>query len=118
MTERIVQSANIPIHTAIGPKWKALTRNIQSATRQHHMVIVDVIMENLTSPAALSPYAITKEQVHTSGFAIVIAVTISKHISALTCSIPASQVTGLVIASTSIQDTIIPISAIPVSFTI
>ena len=71
-----VQSANIPYHTAIGPIENVCTSQIHNATRQHHMVHTDTNIENLTSPAALIPYAGTKESTHASGFAIVIAPTI------------------------------------------
>lgn len=59
-----VQSANIPYHTAIGPILNTLTRPIHNATLQHHIVVIDVIIENFTSPAALIPYAGTNENTH------------------------------------------------------
>ena len=55
MTARMVQSVNMPIHTAIGPKPNCLHRKIQRLTRNAHIVTQEVHMENFTSPAALSP---------------------------------------------------------------
>ena len=91
---RIVQSANIPYHTPIGPIPNIRISAILSATRQPHIVIIEVIIENHTSPAALIPYAGTKDNTQTSGFTIVIAPTISIHIRALSVSIPPSLVIG------------------------
>ena len=54
---RTVQSANIPIHTAIGPKPYTRHKNIVKLTRHNHMLAHDVIIENFTSPAARIPYA-------------------------------------------------------------
>ena len=76
------------------------------------MVIMDVVMENLTSPAALNPYAGTNEPVHINGLTIVIAVIISIHNAALVLSIPAITVTGLNMAYTKRHDMVIPTSAI------
>lgn len=54
-TPLTAQSVNMPYQTAIGPIWNARTRKTQSATLRHHMVTVEVIMENRTSPAARIP---------------------------------------------------------------
>ena len=54
-TPRSVQSANIPIHTAIGPNPKKRIRHTHKSTRQNHIVRLDTIMENFTSPAARIP---------------------------------------------------------------
>ena len=79
--------------------------------------MVETIIENLTSPAARSPYPITNDPTHTSGFTIVMATIISKHSAADSDSIPASHVTGFVIARTKRQEHKIPTHAIPVSYT-
>ena len=50
-----VQSVNIPIHTAIGPQPKKRMSTIVRNTRQIHIVMEEVIMENYTSPAARIP---------------------------------------------------------------
>ena len=52
---RTVQSVNIPIHTAIGPKPLKRMRYTQRQNRKAHMVMQEVSMENFTSPAALRP---------------------------------------------------------------
>ena len=118
ITALMVQSANIPIHTAIGPKWYTRTRKIHSATLHSHIVSVDTIIEKRTSPAALIPYAIINEPTHTRGLTIVIALSISMHNDAEALSIPARYVTGLLIASTNRHETNMPAHATFVSFTI
>ena len=113
---RTVQSANIPIQTPIGPKPMTLIRNTQRQNLHAHIVQQDVIMENFTSPAARSPYPGTNAMVHTSGFMIVIHITIWKHISALSFSMPPRIVTGFVSANTIRQLVSTTISAITQSF--
>ena len=81
-----------------------------------HIVQQDVIMENFASPAALNPYAGTNDITHTSGFTIVIHITIWKHIFALSGSIPPRIVIGFVSAKTITQLAAITISAITQSF--
>ena len=54
-TPLTAQSVNIPYHTAMGPMLKNLTKKTHSATRRHHMVKIEVIMEKRTSPAARIP---------------------------------------------------------------
>jgi hypothetical protein len=73
-------------------------------------------MENFASPAALNPYAGTNDITHTSGFTIVIHITIWKHIFALAGSMPPRTVTGLINANTSRQLTMIATSAITLNF--
>ncbi len=89
-----------------------------SATRQPHMIQTEAIIENFTSPAARSPYGSPNAPTHTNGFTTVIAITSSKHICAASASMPASHVTGFVIASTKKHDTNVPIPAMHISFTI
>ena len=121
-----VQSANIPYHTAIGPILNTLTRPIHNATLQHHIVVIDVIIENFTSPAVMAAMGsiLTNKYAeglpgkrYYGGLYIVIAPTISIHILALSVSIPPRTVIGRTSAYTIIQDTIIPISAIPHNLT-
>ena len=50
-----VQSVNIPTHTAIGPQLKKRMSTTVRNTRQVHIVMDEVIMENFTSPAARIP---------------------------------------------------------------
>ena len=52
---RMVQSANMPIQTAMGPKPRTRIRKTARVTRQAHMEVQDRIMENRTSPAARRP---------------------------------------------------------------
>lgn len=68
---RTVQSANIPIHTAIGPKPYTRHKNIVKLTRHNHMLAHDVIIENFTSPAARIPYAGMNDNTHDIGLVIV-----------------------------------------------
>ena len=49
------QSSPIAIQTAIGPMPTTRIRNMQSATLIVHMMIIELIIENFMSPAALSP---------------------------------------------------------------
>ena len=67
---RTDQSVNMPIHTAIGPKWNCRTRKMQSATRLTHILMQETVMEYLTSPEARIPKAGTKDIVQTTGLTI------------------------------------------------
>ena len=111
-----VQSANIPIHTPIGPNPITRIRNTHRQNLHAHIVQQDVIIENFASPAALMPYAGINDIIHTSGFTIVIHITIWKHIFALAGSMPPRTVTGPVTANTSKQLTMIATSAITLNF--
>ena len=70
------QSANIPIHTAIGPIPNPLARIIARSTLQNHIESTDTVIVNFTSPAARNPYAGMKENTYATGLTIVIQVTI------------------------------------------
>ena len=83
----------------------------------HHMVSIERIMENFTSPAARMPYAGMKENVQKIGFTMVMTITIRIQSAALSGSNPASMVTGFTIASTNRQDKRTTTQAYPVSFT-
>ena len=111
-----VQSANIPIHTPIGPNPITRIRNTHRQNLHAHIVQQDVIIENFASPAALNPYAGTNDITHISGFTIVIHITIWKHIFALSGSIPPRIVIGFVSTKTITQLAAITISAITQSF--
>ena len=76
MIPRTVQSANIPIHTAIGPIPNPLASTMERSTLQSHMESTETVIVNFTSPAALNPYAGINEKTHTIGFTMVIQVTI------------------------------------------
>ena len=76
MIPRTDQSANIPIHTAIGPIPNPLARIIARSTLQNHIESTDTVIVNFTSPAARNPYAGMKENTHATGLTIVIQVTI------------------------------------------
>ena len=115
---RTVQSVNIPIHTAIGPKPLKRIRYTQRQKRNVHIVIQDVIIENFTSPAARSPYGGINARVHTIGLTTVIQDIIWKHILALSGSIPPSFVTGMVKANTKRQLATTMISARTLNFLI
>ena len=92
---RIPQSENIPIQTPIGPIPTALIKKVARDTRQSHMEQVLRIIENLTSPAALSPYAGVKENGQNKGFTIVTQPNIYTQRAALSVLMPARAVTGL-----------------------
>ena len=62
MIPRTDQSANIPIHTAIGPIPNPLARIIARSTLQNHIESTDTVIVNFTSPAARNPYAGMKEK--------------------------------------------------------
>lgn len=113
---RTVQSANIPIHTAIGPKPYTRHKNIVKLTRHNHMLAHDVIIENFTSPAARIPYAGMNDNTYDIGLVIVMKRVISKHILALSASIPPSMVIGRHNANTTRQLIIMAASAILLSF--
>ena len=66
--QRTVQSVNMPIQTAIGPIPKRRTRKMHRATRLIHILMLERIIENLTSPAARIPYAGMNDIVQTTGF--------------------------------------------------
>ena len=93
---RMVQSANIPIHTAIGPISHPRIKNVASATRHPHITIIERIMEYLTSPAARIPYGGTNANTHTRGFTIVMAHIISQHICVPATDILPKNNTGFV----------------------
>ena len=80
------------------------------------MVQQEVIMENLTSPAARMPYAGIKDNTQEIGLVIVIKMTILKHRSALSASMPPNRVIGFVRASTVSQLITIAASASQESF--
>ena len=80
------------------------------------MVQQEVIMENLTSPAARMPYAGIKDNTQEIGLVIVIKMTIFKHRAALSASMPPNRVIGFVRASTVRQLSTIAASASQESF--
>ena len=45
ITARTDQSKNMPIHTAMGPKWKARISTTAVSTRHSYMVQLETIME-------------------------------------------------------------------------
>ena len=63
------------------------------------MVQQEVIMENLTSPAARMPYAGIKDNTQEIGLVIVIKMTILKHRSALSASMPPDVINDLVFSA-------------------
>jgi hypothetical protein len=80
------------------------------------MLAHDVIIENFTSPAARIPYAGMNDNTHDIGLVIVMKRVISKHILALSASIPPSMVIGRHNANTTRQLIIMAASAILLSF--
>ena len=116
MIARSVQSENIPIQTAIGPISKTLTRTITKDTRKIHIERIDTTIENLTSPAALNPYAGINANVQTIGLTIVMQVSMKMHIDALPCSIPPKYVIGRTRAKMKRQDAITTTSPMMESF--
>ena len=91
---------------------------IEPATLQSHMVSEETIIVNLTSPAALKPYAGMKLIAQKRGFTIVMSRIIFRHSAAASGSMPASHTTGLAKIYTERHDAMITISAHPVNYLI
>ena len=65
-----------------------------STTLQNHIHSMEVVIVNLTSPAALNPYGGINAMIHTIGFTIVIHVTMNIQSFALSGSMPPKYVIG------------------------
>ena len=116
MIARTPQSVNMPIHTDKIPRCSTRIMKIEPATRHSHIVSEETSIVNLTSPAALNPYAGMKLIAQKIGFTIVISSTIFSHSAAASGSIPASLTTGPAITYTIVHDEMITTSAHTVSF--
>ena len=87
-----VQSAKKPHQIPISPKPKRRQRRVLSPTRSIHIVQVETIMPNFTSPAARMPLAGTKAHIQKSGLRMLIKSMVSFVRAAVSASMPARRV--------------------------
>lgn len=112
----MTQSEDIPIHTPIGPVFTTRIKNVVRATRQVHIVTEDKIIENFTSPDALSPYAGMKDQLQANGFIMctkIVSCTVKR---ATAASIRERAVKGFTKPITAREETVTAIKLKKVSF--